>query len=255
MNKVPISVAIIAQDEEDNISKCIESVSWAEEIVVIDGGSADKTIEICKTLGARVIEHGWPGHIQQKNFAIDQCTRSWILSLDADERASDDLVRFIKQLFDSGDPDYDGYYFPRKVFYLGKWIKHSGWYPDYKLRLFRKSKSRWTGYNPHDRVELQGRSTRVKADILHYPYRSVRDHLDRINSYTSIMARELNSEGTRSNLLKIIFNPYFRFLRSYIFKLGFLDGFHGIIISILTSYYVFLKYLKLWELQVKQKEK
>lgn len=255
MSKIPISVAIIAQNEEDNISNCIKSVNWAEEIVVIDGGSTDKTIEICKELGARVIEHSWPGHIQQKNYAIDRCSGDWILSLDADERASEEMAEFIKQLFKSGEPEQDGYYFPRKVFYLGKWINHSGWYPDYKLRLFRKDRARWTGYNPHDRIELEGKSKKAKVDILHYPYKSLTDHLDRINSYTTIMAGELRDKGKKSNLLKIIFNPYFRFLRAYFLKLGFLDGFHGIIISIISSYYVFLKYLKLWELQHQQKDK
>ncbi len=249
MKKLPVSIAIIAQNEENNIEECLKSVQWGDEIILIDGGSTDRTVEFAKMLGARVIHNPWPGHIEQKNFAIDQCKNEWIFSLDADERVSPELLNEITKVFTEKTELADGYFCPRKVFYLGRWITHSGWYPDYKIRLFKKSLGRWGGYNPHDKIILNGNSKKLRGDILHYPYKNISTHLNRINSYTTIMADELFKKGSKSNFLKIIFRPYFRFLRSYIFKLGFLDGFQGLVLSILGSYYVFLKYIKLWEIQ------
>ncbi|MCK4666092.1 glycosyltransferase family 2 protein [Candidatus Dependentiae bacterium] len=255
MKKIPVSIAIITQDEESNIRTCIESVDWGDEIIVIDGGSIDLTVEIAESLGAKVIHNKWPGHIEQKNFAIEHCSNDWIFSIDADERVSERLKSEILNVFEDPDTLPDAYFCPRKVFYLGKWISHSGWYPDYKIRLFKKSKAKWGGHNPHDKIILDGKAQKLKGDLLHYPYKNLSDHLKRINSYTTIMAEGLFKEKKSSNIFKIIFNPYFRFLRAYILKLGFLDGFQGLMISILGAYYVFLKYLKLWELQKLQNGK
>ncbi|HDS09735.1 MAG TPA: glycosyltransferase family 2 protein [Firmicutes bacterium] len=249
MKKLPVSIAVIAQNEELNIEDCLKSVQWGDEIILIDGGSTDKTTEIAKKFSATIIYNPWPGHIEQKNFAIDQCKNDWVFSIDADERVSPELLNEIVSLFSEPDSLKDGYSCPRKVFYLGKWIKHGGWYPDQKIRLFKKSAGRWGGYNPHDKVILTGAAGKLKGDILHYPYKNITEHLKKINSYTSIMAAELFKKGKRSNIFKITFRPFFKFFRTYIFKLGLLDGFQGMIISILGCYYVCLKYVKLWEMQ------
>lgn len=245
----PISVCIITCNEEIKIRDCLESVRWADEIVVVDSHSSDATVDICREYTDRVIVRDWPGHIEQKNFAIDSASHEWILSLDADERVSDTLRDEIEKLRADGHlEDADGYRFPRLVNYAGHWVKHCGWYPGYKTRLFRKSNGRWGGQNPHDRVNLTGTERTLKGDLLHYSFDSVSDHLKTIDSFTTISAQELYKKGKRVGILSQIFRALWCFNRMYFLQLGILDGRAGLTICTLSACHVFVKYAKLREL-------
>lgn len=242
-----ISVTIITLNEEENIRRCLESVKWADEIVVVDSGSSDRTVEICREYDAKVIEREWPGHIQQKNFAIDSAANNWILSLDADEEISPQLLDSIKTCRSTGF-DKAGYRMPRRVYYLGRWVNHSGWYPDLKLRLFDRRLGRWGGVNPHDTVIIDGNCGLLSGDLYHYSYRDLAAHARQINSFTSIAAREMLQNGRRPSLANLLLNPAASFFKTYVAKRGFLDGRVGFIIAVMGYFYVFLKYAKFWEL-------
>jgi glycosyltransferase involved in cell wall biosynthesis len=243
-----LSVCVIAMDEEDHIEACLASADFADEWIVVDSHSSDRTRELAEAKGARVVERDWPGHIEQKNFALDQATHDWVLCLDADERVSPELREAILAALDA-DGLPDGFEFARRTRYLGRWIRHGGWYPDVKLRLFRRSKGRWGGVNPHDHVRVDGVVRRLSGDVLHYSYRSLADHLRTVNSFTDIAAREKHRDGTRAGLLDLTLRPAWKFLRMYVLKAGFLDGLPGFVVAVTGSYYVFLKYAKLWELR------
>jgi len=244
-----LSVTIITYNEEDRIGDCIKSVAWADEVVVVDSGSEDRTQEIARSLGARVVEHPFQGHVQQKNFAIEQAKNEWILSLDADERASEKLRAEIEEILSQEEINYDGFYIPRKVYYLGRWILHGGWYPDYKIRLFRKGKGKWGGRNPHDSVRVEGKCGRLRGEIYHYTYRDIAHNMRTINSFSTIGAEELFREGKQATLFSLLIRPPWTFIRKYFIQRGFLDGMAGFIIAVISAYYVFCKYAKLWELQ------
>lgn len=240
-----LSVTIITLNEEANIRDALESVKWADEIVVVDSGSGDKTVDICKEYTDKVFYNQWPGHIEQKNLAIEKVTHNWILSIDADERVTPELASEIRGVLKG--PKADAYAVPRRVFYLGRWIDHS-WYPDYKVRLFRKEKGRWGGINPHDKVMVNGTLERLKGDLLHYSYKDISHHVNTMNSFTTTSAMEHLKLGRRAGLLDLLFRPAGMFIKKYILKQGFRDGLPGFIIAVSSAYYVFLKYAKLWEL-------
>lgn len=242
-----LSVAVITYNEERNIERCLASVrGLADEIVVVDSGSTDRTSAMASASGARVIVHPFEGHIQQKNFAITQCRHEWVLSLDADEALTPELTASIRNALSA--PAYHGYEMNRLTNYCGSWIRHGGWYPDRKVRLFRKDKGAWTGINPHDRYELSDPSAalgRLKGDLLHYSYRSVSDHLKQIDYFTGISATELYRAGKRTSLWRLVVAPPFRFIRDYVLKGGWMDGVHGFVIAALSSTAVLVKYVKL----------
>jgi len=247
-----ISACIITKNEEGKIRDCLESVRWADEIVVVDSHSSDTTVKICREYTDKVIIRDWPGHIEQKNFAIDQATHPWILSLDADERVSDDLQEEIEQLRNSGQLEKaDGYQMPRLVNYAGRWIWHCGWYPGYKIRLFRKDKGRWGGVNPHDLITCSGTVRTLKGDLLHYSFDSVSDHLKTIDFFTTISAEELHKKGKKAGLLTLIFRPIWCFFRMYFLQLGLLDKTAGLTICTLSACHTLVKYVKLRELSEK----
>jgi len=248
-----LSVTVITKNEEHNIADALLSVDFADEIVVVDSGSEDRTVEIARRFTDRVIEKDWPGHVAQKNYAVEAASHDWILSIDADERVSPELAAGIRRVLAEG-PDRDGYRVRRKVFYLGRWIRHCGWYPDYRVRLFDRRKAKWTGLDPHDIVEVHGETGRIEADLLHYTYRDISDHLGTIDSYTTIGARRYKEAGRRAGAWDILLRPPYTFLKKYVFQRGFLDGFAGLLISMLSAYYVFLKYAKLWEMGRKGEE-
>lgn len=252
MEKVGISVCIITYNEEENIRDCLNSIKWAEEIVVVDSYSNDKTVEICNEYTNKILKRPWPGHIEQKNFAINQATKPWILCLDADERLSPQAAEEIRQEVLLKDNPYDGFIFPRHSYYLGKWINHGGWYPDFKLRLFKKGKARWGGKNPHDKLILDGKAKYLKGEILHMVYRNLSDQLKTVDNFSEIIAKDWFNEGKRFNPFALLFHPPLKFFETYVFKLGFLDGYPGLLISLVSSFYCFLKYAKLWELQKKK---
>lgn len=245
--KVPVSVAMITKNEEKNIREALESVRDFEEIVVVDSGSTDRTVEICKEYTDRVYQLDWRGFATQKQFAIDNATLSWVLVLDADERVTEALKKEIVQKIK--DNECDGYFIPRKNFFLGKWIKHSGWWPDYTLRLFKKDKGKMQQREVHERVVVNGKVGYLKEPLLHYTYQSLEDFIKKMQIYSSYGAVEIekNKPSKCKIFLKLFFSPLFTFLKMFVLKKGFLDGLRGFILAVLYSFYSFLKYAKAWE--------
>lgn len=246
MNK--ISVVIITYNEEKNISRCLASVTpIADEVVVVDSFSTDKTREICENYGARFIQHKFDGHIQQKNWARQQAKHNLVLSLDADEALSGKLQHEIANI--KTQNHFDGYSFNRLTNYCGKWIKHTGWYPDKKLRLWDKNKGEWGGKNPHDVFIMNSSATiqHINADILHYSYHTMQQHLRQIVQFSEIAARARFEKGSNIPLLLLLLRPFFMFIKKYILKLGLLDGYYGFVISVLTAYGTFQKDILLRE--------
>jgi glycosyltransferase involved in cell wall biosynthesis len=241
-----ISAAIITKNEERNIGRCIDSLKGiASEIVVVDSFSTDGTRSICERAGVRFIEHPFEGHIQQKNFALDQCQNDWVLSLDADEALSEELRSSLLMLNES--PEISGYSMSRLTNYCGKWVYHCGWYPDTKVRLVKRTYARWTGVNPHDRLDLTNGSeaASLNGNILHYSYYSREDHLRQIEYFSEIASRELFVIGRRTSWIMIVLKVVAQFIKTYIIKLGFLDGRTGWIIAQLSAYATYRKYYKL----------
>jgi len=250
-NPVKISAVIITYNEENNINRCLESLkAVADEIVVVDSYSTDNTEEICRRLGVHFMQHRFDGHIEQKNYAVGCAAYDHVLSLDADEELSEELMQSIQAV--KKNWRFDGYRFNRLSKYCGKWIRHSGWYPDTKLRLWDKTKGRWGGVNPHDRVEMDATSrvSHLAGDLYHFSYHSIRDHIEQINRFSEIAARAAHARGRQANLwLDIVLNPLLTFFKKYFLKLGVLDGYQGFMIAIHTAYGKFLKYIKLRELE------
>jgi glycosyltransferase involved in cell wall biosynthesis len=247
---VKLTVAIITYNEEKNIGRCISSVqSIADEILVVDSFSTDKTESICVEMGARFVKNPFIGHIEQKNFALELSTHDYVLSLDADEALSPQLLAEIKKVKENFH--FDGYRFNRLTNYVDQWIYHCGWYPDTKLRLVKKSKAKWLGTNPHDILTMNDNlaSADLSGDLYHYSYSSIAEHVTQTNKFTSIAARAAFNNGVRSTLFKIISRPILKFLRDYFFKLGLLDGRYGFIICAINSLSALLKYSKLYDLQ------
>ncbi len=243
-----ISVCITAGNEEANIRRCLDSVVWADEIVVVDSFSSDRTPEICREYTDMVFQHRWLGYVGQKNLIKDLAAGPWILFVDADEAVSNELREEILAEFESGAArGVAGYKFPRKVHFLGRWITHGDWYPDIKLRLLRKDLGRCIGKEPHDKTIVDGPVKKMQSDLLHYTYRDIKDQLDTLNDFTSIGARTLMETETSCRLTDLLLRPTFRFLRCYLLKRGFLDGIAGYVIARSIAYGVFVKYAKLWE--------
>jgi len=243
---IPLTATVITFNEEDNIRDCLESLEWVDNIVVVDSGSTDRTIEIAREFTDRVVVTDWPGHLEQKNRAVDLSPTDWVISLDADERVTPALRTEIEEAL-ATEPLNAGFSMPRLTWHLGRWIRHGGWYPDRKIRLFDRRRARWGGVNPHDRVIPQGPVTQLRGDIEHYTYRSLHHHLETIDFFTSIAAREKEKQNSRWPLLSMITRPPFKFFRMYILQSGWRDGFAGFILAGIGALYVFLKYARLWE--------
>lgn len=245
-----ISVCIISGNEEHNIRRCLESVRWADEIVVVDSFSTDRTVDICREYTELVYSHRWLGYIGQKNLIKDLACGPWILFVDADEEISGELRDEILADFETGQSrTFNGYEFPRRVRFLGRWIRHGDWYPDTKLRLFRKAFGRCGGKEPHDRIIVEGRVKSLRHPMYHYTYTGITDQITTINRFSSITARGYLEDERTFRLRDLFFRPPLRFLRCYLLKRGFLDGMPGLVIATLTAYAVFIKYVKLWELE------
>jgi glycosyltransferase involved in cell wall biosynthesis len=248
-SRATLGVSIITRDEEDRIGDCLASVAFADEVLVVDSGSTDRTVAIARELGARVIVRDWPGYVAQKNFALEQATTDWVLCLDADERVSPRLAQQIRGAVDAAPAATAGYRMARKTFYLGRWIMHGGWYPDWKVRLVRRGRARWGGIDPHDRLEPEGQVGTLAGDLEHRTYRDIKDHLRTIDRFSSVAAGELHARGRGGALAGMLLNAPAKFLKMYVLKRGFLDGLPGFVVAVLGSYYVFLRYAKLWEMQ------
>ena len=244
-----VSACVITRDEEDRIGDCLASLAWCDELLVVDSHSTDQTREHARARGARVIERDWPGHVAQKEFAVRHASHDWVLCLDADERLSSELRSELIALRDAGFPAAAGYSMPRLSRYLGRWIRHGAWTPDRQLRLFDRRHGRICGDDPHDRVEVNGSVSDLRGTLLHDPYRCFAEHLATIDRYTTLMAEGLYRHGRSARALDLIFRPLVRFVRSYLVKSGWRDGWRGLLIACLAAHYGLLKYAKLMVLQ------
>jgi len=238
-----ITATIITLNEERNIARAIESLRCCDEILILDSGSTDRTEELAEKLGARVIGAGWRGYAGQKNWAAEQASHDWILSLDADEALSEALEAEIWNLKKTG-PRYDGYTMPRLARYLGRWILHSGWYPDRKIRLYDRRKGKWVGDFVHESVQVSGRVGNLDSNILHFTCDSLSEHVKTMERYTTLAAQELAARNAQASIWRMIFDPPWTFVKSYIFQRGFLDGREGLTIAYMAAFYTFLKYAK-----------
>ncbi len=246
----PVSVCIIACNEEDQIGRCLEALSWADEcIVVVDSRSNDATERLARESGARVVIHPYEGNVEQKNFALGCAKHDWVLGVDADEVLSDALQQEIVEVLKTSAPSVGGFELNRVTYHLGRWIRHGDFYPDWQLRLFRRSRGRYVGINPHGRAEVDGPVGRLRNEMFHYSYRDLADQVDRVQDFSRVQARALERSGRTVRLADLCLRPPFRFLRAYVLKQGFRDGMPGLIIAAVTAFHVFLKYAKLWELQ------
>jgi glycosyltransferase involved in cell wall biosynthesis len=249
-----VSAIVVCFNEEKAIGACLDSLRWCDEIVVVDSFSTDRTVEICRQYTERVVQRNWAGYRDQKAFAHSLATKDWVLLVDSDERVPPDLRDEINLTLSSDAGGYAGFSVPRLVFYLGRWWRRGGWYPDYDVRLFRRERATWGGTDPHEKILVDGKVRRLRHPLQHYSYRNIEDHVQRINHFTSISARELWKEGKRCHLGDALFRPAFRFFRSYVLKRGFLEGFAGFYVAVTAAVYVFLKYAKLWELELEGKD-
>ncbi len=242
-----LSATVICKDEAEKIRGCLESVRFCDEVVVVDSGSTDGTVAIARELADRVVERDWPGYVAQQNFARGAARGQWVLSIDADERVTPELAREIQALLRSGEPGVDGFRITRHVHYLGRWIDHSGWYPEPRVRLFRREKGRWEGVDPHYDVRVDGALGDLEGEIVHYTYDDLADHVRTLNRFSSILAREHRARGRRFSWLALLGRPPLEFLKKYVLKKGYRDGAPGFYVATLSAFYVFLKFAKLWE--------
>ncbi len=238
-----ITATIITLNEERNIARAIESLRCADEILIVDSGSTDRTVELAQNLGARVVEAGWRGYAAQKNWAAEQASHDWILSLDADEALSEALEAELWNLKKSG-ARRDGYTMPRLARYLGRWILHSGWYPDRKVRLYDRRKAKWVGEFVHESVVVKGRLGHLESNLLHFTCDSLSEHLKTLDRYTTLAAQEVAARRMPVPLHRVIFDPGWTFFKAYVLQRGFQDGLEGLTIAYMAAFYTFLKYSK-----------
>jgi len=249
-----LSVTIVAWNEEERLRACLESVTWADEIVVVDAESTDKTVALAREFTDRVWVRPWPGFAAQKNFALEQATGDWVLSLDADERVTPELrARVARVLAEDGPAD--GYSVPRRNVFWGAWVRHGGLYPDYQLRLFRRRAGRFLADAVHESVRVEGRVEIMREALLHHSYRNLEDFVQRSNRYSTLAAGEWIRRGKRAGLADLIFRPLGRFLSMYIIRRGFLDGWRGFVLAVLYADYVFLRTAKAWEARLTRDER
>ncbi len=244
-----LSVTIITKNEAADIGEALQSVAWADERIVVDSHSTDETVAIARRHAERVVVRDWPGYINQKNYAASLASHDWILSLDADERVTPALAAEIQSLLTTAPPEA-GYRIPRVTWHLGRWVRTTDWYPDVQLRLYDRRSAEWTGHYVHESVTARGSVGRLTGELLHFAYRDIADHLETIDRYTTYAARQMHENGRRTGFLEMLCHPPLAFLRNYVARGGIRDGVPGLIISALNSYYVFLKFAKLYEIQL-----
>ena len=243
-----LSVTVVAKNEAADLGAALASVAWADEIVVVDSHSTDETVAIARQYTDRVVVHDWLGHIEQKNYAAALTSHNWILSLDANERVTPELATELQAL-KAGEPPEAAFRIPRVTWHLGRWIRTTDWYPDYQDRFYDRRRARWTGRYVHEALRADGSTGQLAGEIQHYAYRDIADHLETIDRYTTLAARQMREDGRRAGLLQLAGHPPLAFLRNYIARGGIRDGVPGFIISSMNAYYVFLKFAKLRELQ------
>lgn len=242
-----LTVITLTLNEERNIVSCLETVRWADEILVIDSGSTDATVALARTFTDRVFTIAWEGYGAARNFALGQAAGDWILWLDADERVTPELAGEIRGILRADPGEVNGYAIGRRAYFLGRWIRHCGWYPGRATRLFRRGKGRFVETRVHEHLHVEGRRLRTRHDLLHLTDPDLQHYLHKFNRYTSLAAEDMVAAGRRFSLADLLFRPPFQFVKMYILKRGFLDGVEGLVLSVLSSAYVFTKYAKLWE--------
>jgi glycosyltransferase involved in cell wall biosynthesis len=248
LSPVPqLTVTLITRNESANIAAALESVRWADEIIVVDAESTDDTADIARRYTNRVIVRAWPGYVAQKNFAAAEASHDWILSLDADERVTPALADEIRGAL-AGSRPAAGFRIPRVTFHFGRWIRSTDWYPDYQLRLYDRRRGQWAGRYVHESVKVAGAVGRLRGEIQHYAFRDIAHHLQTMDRYTTLAARQMFEDGRRAGWIDILVTPRLTFFRNYILRGGFRDGMAGLVISAMNGYYVGLKFAKLWEL-------
>ena len=248
-----ISAAIITCNEEDKIARALESLEEvADEIVVVDSGSRDRTLEICREHGAIVNYNEWPGYREQKQLATNLTRFEWVLSLDADEEVSRELRDEILEWKSGPETEADGYYIPRMTRLMGRWIRHTTWYPDWQLRLFRKDRGEWQGLNIHESFVTEGKVSRMSGHILHYTYSDVSEYLVQLEKFTNLAAEDYLARGKKTGFFRLLFSPPAVFLKNYLLKAGFLDGKAGFVASWFSAVSTFFKILKTEELKKKR---
>jgi glycosyltransferase involved in cell wall biosynthesis len=248
---VPVTATIITFNEAANIEAALQSLSWADEIIVVDSESTDRTTEIARKFTSKVIVRPWPGYIAQKNFAAEQASHDWIFSLDADERVTPELAAEIKAVI-AGSPGAAGYRVPRVTFHLGRWMRSTDWYPDYQLRLYDRRRARWSGKYVHESVKADGKVEYLRNELQHFAYRDHAHHLETMDRYTTLAAKQMFEEGRRAGLFHLIVHPPAAFFRNYVLRGGFRDGKAGLTVSAMNARYVRLKFAKLRELSSRE---
>jgi glycosyltransferase involved in cell wall biosynthesis len=247
-----ISAVLITYNEQEKIEACLESLGdLCDDIVVLDSFSTDSTVELSRRFTERVIQEKWHGYAKQKQLATDLAEHDWVLSLDGDEKLSARLRQQLLEWKIRPDDNYDSFKLPRLTFFMGRWIRHTTWYPDRQVRLFRRSRARWQGGNIHEGVTAEGQQGTFSGHLLHYTYASISEYLVQLENFSSLAAMDYHELGKKVGALRLVFSPPGVFLKNYIARAGFMDGIPGLVVSILASTSTFFKYLKLWELQGK----
>jgi glycosyltransferase involved in cell wall biosynthesis len=244
---IPVSVVIATKNEERNIEAALQSVKEFGEVIIIDDFSTDNTVAISGKYTSNIFQIRWQGFARQKQSGIDKATMPWVLVLDADERVTEDLAVEIGTAI--GSSEYNAYYIPRKNFFLGRWIRHGGWWPDYTLRLFRRGVARMEQREVHEKIVADGKTAWCRNPMEHYTYREISEYIKKMDIYSSLAAKELHEQGRPFRFFRLVLSPPFTFFRMLVFQQGIRDGFHGLVLAVLYSFYTFLKYLKLWELE------
>jgi glycosyltransferase involved in cell wall biosynthesis len=242
-----LSVTVITRDEAANLAAALDSVAWADEIVVVDSESTDDTVAVARRYTNRIIVRSWPGYVAQKNHAAAAASHDWILSLDADERVSPELAAEIQGLMQR-EPEAAGFRVPRVTFHLGRWIRTTDWYPDHQLRLYDRRRAAWQGHHVHESVKAEGTVADLRHELRHFAYRDLSHHVQTMDRYTTLAARQMREDGRRAGWIDLALHPPAAFLRNYVLRGGYRDGLPGLIISLLNATYVALKFAKLWEL-------
>lgn len=243
-----VTVTVITKNEAHCLADALRSVSWADELIVLDAESTDDTVAVARRFTDRVFVRPWKGYSDQKDHAASLARNDWIFSLDADEQVTPALAQAIQQAL-AGEPDARGYRVLRLNFHLGRWIRSTDWYPDYQLRLYDRRTSHWNGRVVHESVTVEGPVTHLSGELLHHPYRDLSEQLSKMDLYATLSAEHMRAHGKRATFAELMVHPPLAFLRNYVLKRGFKDGKAGLIISLVNSYYVMLKFAKLWELQ------
>jgi (heptosyl)LPS beta-1,4-glucosyltransferase len=245
-----ISAFIVCCNEEQQIRRCLESLTWCDEIIVVDSGSNDRTLEICREFNTKVSYRAWTGYVDQKRHALSLCLGEWVLNLDADEEVSPELARELQELAKrdkTGAVKQNGFYLNRVVFFLNRWWRKGGWYPEYRLRFCRRSATAWGGDEPHEKASVVGLTARCRAELFHYSFSDLSDYVRRLNTLSSNSAQGMQERGKSASVLDIILRPGARFIKFYLIKRGFLEGRAGLVVALIEAYGAFLKYAKLWE--------